>query len=123
MQNHRPFLTIAQEETRLAKRAAREAAAAEDNEAGPGGSASGGSGSKNKQIAIEELWKPAGSGIDFWAQLGVEYVRSSTRRVILLADYTVARLHGTRETSFGRRLTTSSTRTTSLKGRILVWSE
>lgn len=51
-------MTVAEDETKQAKRAAREAAAAEP----PAGA----------QMDIQELWKPSGSAVDFWAECGVE---------------------------------------------------
>lgn len=57
LQAHAPFKTIGEEETRAAKRAAREAAEAE-----PAG----------KQMDIQEMWKPAGSAAAFWEACGIE---------------------------------------------------
>lgn len=63
LQAHAPYMTIAQEEVRAAKRAAREDAAA-----GTSSDAKG----KGKQLQLEELWKPSGSAIPFWEAAGLE---------------------------------------------------
>lgn len=49
---------MAEDEAKSAKRAAREAAAAEP--------------SANARLDIQELWRPSGSAVDFWALCGVE---------------------------------------------------
>lgn len=53
VQTHAPFLTISQEETKAAKKAAREEP-------------------KGKSLEVEELWKPSGPGATFWEAAGVE---------------------------------------------------
>ncbi|KAL1411375.1 hypothetical protein Q8F55_002331 [Vanrija albida] len=62
---HVQFTTVSEEEAKTAKRAAREAAAAEA-EATPVGK------SGAKQMSIEELWRPAGSATAFWDACGIE---------------------------------------------------
>ena len=66
LESHVPFLTIAEEESKAAKRAAREAAA--DGGAATSSMAKG----KGKEILVEEMWKPAGGAIPFWESAGVE---------------------------------------------------
>lgn len=66
IQHHAPFLTISKEESKAASKAARETAVAESGEAGMVNTP------KGKQLAIEELWKPAGAGIGFWEACGIE---------------------------------------------------
>ncbi|WVQ79675.1 hypothetical protein IAT38_001775 [Cryptococcus sp. DSM 104549] len=68
LQTHAEFTTVAQDELKAAKRAARETASTE---------ASGGDGAKSgsaagKGILIEELWKPAGGAMSFWEACGVD---------------------------------------------------
>lgn len=57
LQAHAPFKTIGEEETRAAKRAAREAAESEPT---------------GKQMDIQEMWKPAGTSVAFWEECGIE---------------------------------------------------
>ena len=66
IQGHAPFLTIAKDDAKSASKAARETAAAEMGEAGMVSTP------KGKQLLIEELWKPAGSGLAFWEACGIE---------------------------------------------------
>ena len=56
-------MTIAQDDARAAKKAAREAAATDGVVAGKG---------KAKELDIEELWRPSGGAIPFWEAAGVE---------------------------------------------------
>jgi len=63
---HITHLTITEEETKAAKRAAREAASAE------GEAVSGGGKGKGKELVIEEVWKPSGTSTSFWEAAGVE---------------------------------------------------
>lgn len=66
VQTHASFLTVGEEEARAAKRAAREAAAA-DAPAGTQPSKSGG-----REMAIAELWRPSGAAVDFWGECGID---------------------------------------------------
>lgn len=66
IQSHAPFLTIAKAETKAAAKVARETAASDLGEAGMIST------SKGKQLAIEELWRPSGTGILFWEACGIE---------------------------------------------------
>lgn len=59
LQAHVDYMTIAQEETKAAKKAAREAASDQPT-----------SGCK-QSLNIEELWKPAGGAISFWEACGI----------------------------------------------------
>lgn len=59
LQAHVDYMTIAQEETKAAKKAAREAASDQPT-----------SGYK-QSLDIEELWKPAGGAISFWEACGI----------------------------------------------------
>ena len=89
MQIHAPFATIAKEETKAAKRAAREEVANED---APAANSKG----KTKEIAIEELWKPSGGATAFWEACGVEYVLctfTSARLQILTDTRSKSSLH------------------------------
>jgi len=63
--SHEDFLTIAQDDARAAKRAAKAAASGEGTTAGAGGA-------KSKVLDIEELWRPSGTGAAFWEVAGVE---------------------------------------------------
>jgi translation initiation factor 2D len=73
VQGHVSHLTIAEEELKAAKRAAREAAADGVIPSGSG-SGSGKDKGKGKELVIEEVWKPSGASISFWEAAGVEYV-------------------------------------------------
>jgi translation initiation factor 2D len=69
LQNHSTFSTISEEETKDAKRAARQVASQNgDVLAKAGGKGKG----KGKEILIEELWKPSGGAVSFWEAAGVE---------------------------------------------------
>lgn len=57
LQGHRPHKTINEEDTKAAKRAAREAAESEPT---------------GKTMDIQELWKPAGTATAFWEECGIE---------------------------------------------------
>ncbi|WWC89007.1 uncharacterized protein L201_003924 [Kwoniella dendrophila CBS 6074] len=79
LQNHAGFTTIAEEEAKAAKKAAREAK--QDGEANNvnKGQAASGSGNtvtankgKSKEMVIEELWKPSGAATSFWDAAGVD---------------------------------------------------
>jgi translation initiation factor 2D len=61
-------MTILEEETKSAKRAAREAAA--DGSQEPVGNGKG----KARELVVEEVWKPSGAIISFWEAAGIEYV-------------------------------------------------
>ena len=61
---HSSYLTISEEEAKLAKKAAREAAS--------NGESSTGSRAKGKELVIEELWKPHGTAVSFWESAGIE---------------------------------------------------
>ncbi|KAK4685848.1 translation initiation factor 2D, partial [Tremellales sp. Uapishka_1] len=78
--SHVPFTTISQEETKLAKRAAREAAS-EDTKG------------KNKEISIEELWKPSPGSFSFWEACGIDTSKTTNHPPTLiktsLDDYIV----------------------------------
>ena len=63
--SHEDFLTIAQDDARAAKRAAKAAASGE-------GTTAGAAGAKSKVLDIEELWRPSGTGVAFWEVAGVE---------------------------------------------------
>ncbi|TXT09017.1 hypothetical protein VHUM_02491 [Vanrija humicola] len=69
---HVQFTTVAEDEAKMAKRAAREAAAAEA-----------------EQMSIEELWRPAGSATAFWEACGIEQGSLNRPAVIKLTfdDY------------------------------------
>lgn len=69
IETHAPHLTIAEEEAKAAKRAAREAAAASEETATTSTVNAKG---KGKEIPIEELWKPSSSSIPFWEACGIE---------------------------------------------------
>jgi len=56
-------LTIAQDDLKAAKRAAREAAAVDGAAQGKG---------KAKELTIEELWRPSAVAVSFWEAAGVE---------------------------------------------------
>ncbi|WVR06767.1 hypothetical protein IAU60_003802 [Kwoniella sp. DSM 27419] len=77
LQNHVDHTTIAEEEARAAKKAAREAAA-QSGEGVPSAGSSGATGAaqgtkgKGKEMTVEELWKPAGAAISFWDACGVD---------------------------------------------------
>ena len=58
-------MTIAQDDARAAKRAAKAAAPVD-------GVAAGASGAKSKGLDIEELWRPSGTGAPFWEAAGIE---------------------------------------------------
>ncbi|WVW84182.1 hypothetical protein I302_106212 [Kwoniella bestiolae CBS 10118] len=77
LQNHTEHTTIAQEEQKAAKKAAREAALSVDGEgsgtsAQPINSSNAGNKGKGKELEIEELWKPSGGAIGFWEAAGVD---------------------------------------------------
>lgn len=74
LHSHAPFTTIAEEEAKAAKRAAKLVATAE---AGTAGGPSGASKGKGKEISIEELWKPSGAAASFWEAAGIEWARLS----------------------------------------------
>lgn len=63
LQTHAPFLTIAQDDLKAAKRAAREAAAVDGPAQGKG---------KAKELTIEELWRPGAAAVSFWEAAGIE---------------------------------------------------
>lgn len=65
IQAHRPFKTIAEDDTKAAKKAAREAATAKV--AGTTVNKRGA-----RELAVEEMWKPTGSGVAFWEACGFE---------------------------------------------------
>lgn len=65
LSGHTGFLTIAEQEAKDAKKAAREAAVTH-------GESSFGSKGKSKELVIEELWRPSGNGVSFWEAAGVE---------------------------------------------------
>lgn len=56
-------MTIAQEEAKASKKAAREAASEQTT--------NGGKSSDKQSLDIEELWKPAGGAISFWEACGI----------------------------------------------------
>lgn len=56
-------MTIAQEEAKASKKAAREAASEQTT--------NGGKSSNKQSLDIEELWKPAGGAISFWEACGI----------------------------------------------------
>lgn len=56
-------MTIAQEEAKASKKAAREAASDQ--------STNGGKSSNKQSFDIEELWNPAGGAISFWEACGI----------------------------------------------------
>lgn len=72
IETHAPYLTIAEEESKAAKKAAREAATEEQAVSTVKG--------KGKEIPIEELWKPSSSSIPFWEACGLEYVPLASHR-------------------------------------------
>ncbi|XAO21936.1 hypothetical protein I312_100693 [Cryptococcus bacillisporus CA1280] len=63
LQAHVDYMTIAQEEAKASKKAAREAASDQ--------STNGGKSSNKQSLDIEELWKPAGGAISFWEACGI----------------------------------------------------
>lgn len=64
IQGHTTFVTIAEDDAKAAKRAAREAAAVGD------GSVTGKG--KRRELEVEELWKPGPGAVSFWEAAGVE---------------------------------------------------
>jgi hypothetical protein len=69
IENHGPHSTIAEEESKASKKAAREALS---EEGVSNGSGSGGVKGKGKEIFIEEMWKPSSTSLQFWEACGVE---------------------------------------------------
>jgi hypothetical protein len=67
IENHGPHATIAEEELKASKKAAREALVSEQET-----SANGGVKGKGKEIVIEEMWKPSSTSLQFWEACGVE---------------------------------------------------
>ena len=63
-------MTIAEEELKASKKAAREAISQQD-QPGISGS-SGGAKGKGKEVVIEEMWKPSSTSIQFWEACGIE---------------------------------------------------
>ncbi|OXG29680.1 translation initiation factor 2D [Cryptococcus neoformans Ze90-1] len=63
LQAHVDYMTIAQEEAKAAKKAAREAASDQPTK--------GGKSSSKQSLDIEELWKPASGAISFWEACGI----------------------------------------------------
>jgi hypothetical protein len=68
IENHGPHSTIAEEELKASKKAAREALSEEGQGSGSGSGAKG----KGKEIVIEEMWKPSSTSLQFWEACGVE---------------------------------------------------
>ncbi|KAK8864673.1 hypothetical protein IAR55_001924 [Kwoniella newhampshirensis] len=72
LQSHVEFTTVAEDEAKAAKKAAREAASTNDGEgSGPSHPSASGNGKANK-IAVEELWKASGGALTFWEACGVD---------------------------------------------------
>jgi translation initiation factor 2D len=69
IENHGPHSTIAEEELKASKKAAREALS---EEGVSNGSGSGGVKGKGQEIVIEEMWKPSSTSLQFWEACGVE---------------------------------------------------
>ena len=69
IENHGPHSTIAEEELKASKKAAREARSEEVQGSASG---SGGAKGKGKEIVIEEMWKPSSTSLQFWEACGVE---------------------------------------------------
>jgi len=69
IENHGPHSTIAEEELKASKKAAREARSEEGQVSGSG---SEGVKGKGKEIVIEEMWKPSSTSLQFWEACGVE---------------------------------------------------
>lgn len=61
---HKTHVTIAEQEAKEAKRAARDAAVDGTVDAKGKG--------KGRELAIEEFWKPAGHAVEFWEMCGIE---------------------------------------------------
>ncbi|WWD17017.1 hypothetical protein CI109_101453 [Kwoniella shandongensis] len=76
LQSHVDFKTVAEDEAKAAKKAAREAALTNNDPTAPSGSsgvsAAGGANGKGKEIVVEELWKASGGAITFWEACGVD---------------------------------------------------
>jgi translation initiation factor 2D len=68
IENHGPHSTIAEEELKASKKAAREALSDEGGNSASGSGAKG----KGKEIVIEEMWKPSSTSLQFWEACGVE---------------------------------------------------
>jgi hypothetical protein len=68
IENHGPHSTIAEEELKASKKAAREAPSEEGGSSGSGSGVKG----KGKEIVIEEMWKPSSTSLQFWEACGVE---------------------------------------------------
>jgi len=68
IENHGPHSTIAEEELKASKKAAREARSEEGVSNASGSGAKG----KGKEIVIEEMWKPSSTSLQFWEACGVE---------------------------------------------------
>ncbi|RSH89032.1 hypothetical protein EHS25_002694 [Saitozyma podzolica] len=66
IENHAPHVTLAEEDIKVAKRAAREATVTDVPI--PGTTKQG----KSKELVIEELWKPSGGAVSFWEACGVD---------------------------------------------------
>ena len=69
IENHGPHSTVAEEESKASKKAAREVLS---EEGGNSASGSGGVRGKGKEIVIEEMWKPSSTSLQFWEACGVE---------------------------------------------------
>lgn len=65
---HKPFITIAEDDARAAKRAAKQAATAE----GSGAEVATSGKSKPGEMVVEELWRASGHGTAFWEACGLE---------------------------------------------------
>ena len=68
IENHGPHSTIAEEELKASKKAAREALSEEGQSSASGTGTKG----KGKEIVIEEMWKPSSTSLQFWEACGVE---------------------------------------------------
>ena len=62
LQTHRPFVTIAQQDRKLAKQAAKLEAQTNGDATKPPG---------DRAKTIEELWKPAGQNVAFFEAAGI----------------------------------------------------
>lgn len=71
LDGHVSFVTIAEEDAKMAKRAKREAQQAEGGTVSRNGGTSAAVG-KGKEMVVEELWRPSGQAVAFWKTAGVE---------------------------------------------------